>query len=293
MPRISRRGFSLIELLVVIAIIAILVGLLLGAVQKARDAANRVSCQNNLKQIALGLHMYHDATGHFPAGVNSSNLLGWHVYILPYIEQDSLYNTCNFNASYMANGAMGVMKVPLYLCPSGQVLFTEYGTGEWYNGQATYTTHYYGNAGPWGTNPVTGAPYTVISTNQGDIATEGVLYPDSQIACSDVTDGTSHTFLVGEISWHAPNGYRIWMRGAFDNRDITASRNVANAPNSTAYNGGNNFNDLSFGSPHGGGAGANFAMADVSVHYVPGTVNLAVYLSTASRNGGEASDLSY
>jgi hypothetical protein len=166
------------------------------------------------------------------------------------------------------------------------VLYTQYGSGEWSDGQQTYTTHYYGVAGPRGLNPETMQPYDVISDNQGDIATQGVLGRDSAVRLTDVPDGTSNTFMVGEISWKDANTYRIWIRGNYDDRDITSCRNVAYALNSTPYDGADNFNDVSFGSNHAG-EGANFAYADASVHYVSANVNLGLYLATASRNGGE------
>src|ERR1700683_2777381 len=102
----GRRVFTLIDLLVVIAIIAILIGLLLPAVQKVREAAARAKCQNNLKQIALGLHNYHDSHGTFPKcsaqqGVNLPNV-GWHVFILPYIEQPALYSQIDTTATSYA-----------------------------------------------------------------------------------------------------------------------------------------------------------------------------------------------
>jgi prepilin-type N-terminal cleavage/methylation domain-containing protein len=281
-----RRGFTLIELLVVIAIIAVLIGLLLPAVQKVREAANRLQCQNNLKQIALALQNYHDTCDVFPPGDRLSVRMGFHVFILPFMEQENLYRSINPSADYASNLAAGLVKVPTYLCPTGTVLYTEFGAGEWSGGQPTWTTHYYGVAGPRGTNPATGAPYDLIATNQGDIATQGLLFRDSAVRLNDVADGTSNTFLVGEMSWKDSNGYRVWIRGCSDDRDITSCRNVANAMSSTAYN-GSDFNNVSFGSAHTGG-GAHFALCDGSVHFVGAGVDLGVYLSTASRNGGEA-----
>src|SRR5690349_9537123 len=129
----ERRAFTLIELLVVIAIIAILIGLLLPAVQKIREAAARMKCTNNLKQIGLALHNYHDANNYFPPGYVDRNTnpastpdndLGpgwaWSSFLLPYLEQDNLYKQINFNVAMGvgANAALAQQPLTIFQCPS-------------------------------------------------------------------------------------------------------------------------------------------------------------------------------
>ncbi len=115
-----RRGFSLVELLVVIGIIALLAGLLLPAVQKVRESANRVSCANNLHQIALAMHHYHDTEKHLPPRcVSDGGGATWAVLILPYLEQDNLYNRWDLARSYYVQSDVA-RQTPLsvYFCPS-------------------------------------------------------------------------------------------------------------------------------------------------------------------------------
>lgn len=306
----KRQGFTLIELLVVIAIIAILIALLVPAVQKVREAAARAQCQNNLKQLALGLHNYHDTYKTFPKCPTSTNnpSLGWTTFVLPYIEQDAIYKQANPKImSYVAgvNRNMGANKIATFLCPSyGQI--KSHSTIDNVAGQNAYTTHYYGNAGPKGINPNTGKQYNVNqpSVGQGGLACDGILpysptllttHPTpaqqpwmSAVRISDITDGTSNTLFLFEIAWVGlePNTLRSWVRGALWNSDSSASRNVMNAMKTVKYNGSNNYNNVSMGSQHEGGC--NIALTDASIRFLRQGIDLnRVLLPLASRNGGE------
>src|SRR4051812_5542415 len=125
--KIRRRAFTLVELLVVIAIIGVLVALLLPAVQAAREAARRMRCQNNLKQIGLASHNHHDIIGELPRAYSETTGLSWHVYILPYIEQQALFNNFdlttvnNTHTSTGRNDPNGLVIVQAYQCPSCMV----------------------------------------------------------------------------------------------------------------------------------------------------------------------------
>lgn len=295
----ARRGFTLIELLVVIAIIAVLIGLLLPAVQKVREAAARAKCQNNLKQIGIALHNYHDATGYFPNGANRTNELSWRVYLLPYVEQDALYRQFNLGPGTWNGGTNkegpnkmvhALNRIPMYNCPSIPVILASNGSSKLGDGRQTFTSDYHGVAGPKGTNPATGSAYTVdtVVTGSGGIAVQGPLSMDSKTGFSSFSDGTSNTLLVGEVSVRLSNGKILesdgadWVRG-MNGSGMASCRNVQNAMN-TPYNGV--YNDISFGSQHTG-RGAQFVMGDGSVRFITEFIALATYKSTASMNGGE------
>lgn len=294
-------GFTLVELLVVIAIIGILVGLLLPAVQAAREAARRMSCQNNLKQLGLALHNYHDTNGRFPTGADSINCLSWRVRLLPFIEQTNLYQQFNFNAGIWNGGpnregpnklVHALNKISTFSCPSVPNNLASNGSSTLVDGRKTFTSDYHGVAGPKGTNP-SGAAYGFLATpaGQGGFATQGILGRDTKFRIGDITDGTSNTLAIGEVSVKLSNGTILesdgadWVRGmglGGTGNGMASCRNVQNAIN-TPYNG--IYNDISFGSQHTGGA--QFVMGDGSVRFISTSIDLIIYKSTASRDGGE------
>ncbi len=239
-----RAGFTLVELLVVIAIIGILIALLLPAVQAAREAARRTQCSNNLKQIGLGLHNYHDARGVLPPGgagtpstAQANDGMGFHVYILPYVEHEALFGKFDLATPYNVapNRALGPAVVPIYQCPSAVNFFTENnGENDAPSGGRGRTTHYHGNMGP--NDLVNTTRYQVVgATCNGGQAQQGVLGRDTKWRLTDILDGTSNTFMVGETSWTRGNdalpvGYRVWHRGCNTANALACGscRNVAN-----------------------------------------------------------------
>jgi prepilin-type N-terminal cleavage/methylation domain-containing protein len=316
------RAFTLIELLVVIAIIAILIGLLLPAIQKVRDAAARAACSNNLKQLATALHNYHDQNQKLPPGAenavfpkpnpgNASAIAGtsWIVYVLPHIEQDNLFRQYNFALPYnnAANGAVGANIVKTLYCPGGPDPKKYLDPNSGVNGNPS--THYYGVMGPGfladnQTMVVGGVTYTYRTgdgannqawSGHGMLShyreTSGSISTFRVVKLTDVRDGGSNTLMVGELSVTLPttqsNQYRSWIRG--NSGGSGATKNVTYPINSTFYNGSNNFNHISFGSNHTNGC--HFAMGDASVRFINQSIDLSILKAAASIDSGEVAPL--
>ncbi|HZZ78099.1 MAG TPA: DUF1559 domain-containing protein [Gemmataceae bacterium] len=222
MSRANRLAFTLIELLVVIAIIAILIALLVPAVQKVREAAARTQCVNNLKQIGLALHSFHDANKRLPPGAaNDTAPFGtatsggqwgssWMVYILPYIDQAPLYTRWQFTGSSGYTNANNRalahnLFLAVYRCPSSPV-------PQWantWNGSTKMLVSYTGIAGS-AVNPGSSGTYQDSCCNGSGAwsSDNGILSANSRISMVGISDGTSNTWIVGEQSNHLLNANR-------------------------------------------------------------------------------------
>jgi prepilin-type N-terminal cleavage/methylation domain-containing protein/prepilin-type processing-associated H-X9-DG protein len=292
--KFSPNGFTLVELLVVITIIGILIALLLPAVQTAREAARRMQCANNLKQLGLALHSYGASHGVFPPGGFSSTEMGFLVMLLPQMEQQAIYDQFVFtDGPYEVAGKLSnsLNLIPAYLCPSCTQQKSTM-TGECWplpDGVRVYATHYVGIMGP---KLVDGGiqQYRIKYETEtyGGLAQQGVLYWDNAVSVESITDGTSNTFAVGELSWSEYPAYRSWVRGGSRTNSHASPicKNVTTIPiNSKPPYSSTPHNDNPLGSDHSGGV--NVAMCDGSTQFISENIDYSVALSLASRDGGE------
>jgi len=306
--RRSRLAFTLIELLVVIAIIAVLIALLLPAVQQAREAARRSQCKNNLKQIGLALHNYHDALRAFPPGAVeefTGPLAGrteatWVTFILPYIDQAPIYQTANWNSPMgwigptstpaSANYYVVATKLPMMKCPSDPTTdsaMTNFARG-----------NYTANTGLGPLHSVTD-PKDPTRT-PGATATYGPFTMNSRTRIGDITDGTSNTIAVSEVLtvegddlrgvMHFPEG-PLYQHDRTPNSKVpddfrTGCVSVPEAPCIVAYGGWNTRAMIvSSRSLHTGGVQS--LMCDGSVRFVSENINLATWQALGTIHKGE------
>jgi prepilin-type processing-associated H-X9-DG protein len=294
----------LIELLVVIAIIAVLIGLLLPAVQKVREAASRMACKNHLKQIALAMHNYESRNGSFPPGyiANAGDSdgtgpgWGWAAFLLPDLEQETVHRLIDFSRPITDSRHLAVRtaNVPFLRCPSDPRQdplqlneFTHPGALTSNLARSNYVACY-------GNTPFLGEHARVPSQHLlvDGISGRGMFYRNSRIRPADVTDGLSTTFMIGERS--AARSFSTWV-GVIPGaawRSANDTLNYGGIPSNLATSLvlGHACRDHppsaeagvaeDFSSGHINGI--NIAFADGSVHSISATVNMAVYPFTAS-----------
>ena len=309
----SARGFTLVELLVVIAIIGVLIGMLLPAVQAAREAARRASCQNNLKQLGIALHLHHDVQLMFPQGYThmrsttppspapyppNAESWGWNAWLLPYIEQENLYKQMGVSKAQLYDRLIHPTEgpqvardlktiIPILKCPSD--------TGS--PGGMTVTRRFNGGAGHAFLN-ITGADSEQAKTNYIGVAghrdvnsaavNTGIFFGNSKVAMADIRDGTTNTFMVGERdTFNCHSGTWVGVRNTEGNGAqgtpmvLGHSRPALNADtnlfawnvNAPSDGCGEGFSSL-----HPGGA--QFVLADGSVRFVSETIGQNWYPGT-------------
>jgi prepilin-type N-terminal cleavage/methylation domain-containing protein/prepilin-type processing-associated H-X9-DG protein len=343
----SRHAFTLIELLVVIAIIAILIGLLLPAVQKVREAAARAKCQNNLKQLALACHTYHDANGTMPygggyynspssVGWNQASAYNWRALVLPYVELAAVYDSITSgmgaqkpvldpgkdeSAAWLAafRALPAHQTTPaVFVCPSDAAAAIPQTTGiHWSNGPGAIAkpagvSNYFASAGPsavgsntsvhcglcTGTprpclcvNAATGKAAQWLSNRAADAGPGMFAQSLKARRMTDVADGTSQTLLIGEQKFRkrindppltptAPPGNTFfqWLEPYSCATTVWGINYPSNIEGSGYYVQG-------YGSHHTGGA--NFALADGSVRFVPDSINLMTFSYLGTAAGGD------
>lgn len=310
-----RSAFTLIELLVVIAIIAILIGLLLPAVQKVREAAARAKCQNNLKQVGIALHNFQSANDYFPSSSRPTAVrVSWETYLLPYIEQDNLARNYDINYNWDAgpNLAITSQGIKIFQCPSASD-----------PNRKDVNPQPAGYAGGFGVaqnpyNPIVAitdyAATTRVLPISGYPAADGLLIRNQRATIAAATDGLSNTIAVTESSGR-PQIYRLgkqygnvasnrvngggWARPASDIDVIGSTPDGSGYPGSCAvgctngFDAGTTWAIPTFGTDGTGQpysfhtSGVNTLMGDGSVRFINNSISLAAFAALVSRDGGE------
>lgn len=295
-----RNAFTLVELLVVIAIIGILIALLLPAVQAAREAARRMSCTNNLKQIGLALHNYHDTHRTLPIGWLGFDAGGrayfdgdpgwaWSTRILPFLEQRPVYEAIDMNAPVVApgNAQARITVVPTFLCPSdvGKDVFElKDEIDEDTEGTAVITTLAKSNyPGVFGTQDMHGVCDPAEPGYNG-CQGNGIFYLNRTVGFRDITDGLSSTFMAGErwSKWIQSTWTGVVPGGWHAHARVVAVASDEFPPNSEANVEQQTHNFSSFHP-----SGTNFLLCDGHVRMISETIDLQIYNALCTRAAGE------
>jgi prepilin-type N-terminal cleavage/methylation domain-containing protein len=280
--RQSRSGFTLVELLVVIAIIGILVGLLLPAVQAAREAARRMQCTNNMRQLGLAVSNYESAYKRLPSGwvdFRQTTLPGWswETALFPFMEQNNLHSQIDLASPIMApqNSQFLRVSIPTLICPSDpgpnlfQIAEEPLNSDNVDDGPKLFEVAKSNYVGVFGSLEIEDEPY------RGN----GTFFGNSAVRFRDLSDGLSNTFIVGERTNRL--GGSIW-HGVIEEvaeAPVRILGSTDHTPNSPA----GHFDD--FSSRHTGGA--NFVLGDCSTHFISQNIDISIYQALSTRNGGE------
>lgn len=293
--RVRRPGFTLVELLVVVAIIGVLMALLLPAVQAAREAARSTQCKNNVRQIGIALHNYHDIHQRLPAGwigdaPEGTPGWGWMVSILPQMEQGPLHDNVikrNLPIADPANQQAREQIVPLFLCASDpnpkRFTLASGGVDHGHEDDSDGMEHHHSVDEGTPMFLVSRANYIgVFGTNEVEDEPangNGSFYFLSNTRFADITDGLSNTLLVGERG--ARFGGSLWQ-GVVPNANEAMVR-IVGVGDHTPNHRDHHFDDFSSYHP----SGAHFLLGDGSVRRIDDTIDLALYQALITRSGGE------
>lgn len=296
--RTNKSAFTLVELLVVIAIIGILIGMLLPAVQSVREAARRIQCANNCRQIGLAALNYESAHMHFPAGwttgVDSDPLAepgwGWSALLLPYMEQNNVFDLIDFSIAIDDSSHANVIqsRLPVFICPSDpseQILnldaHVEHDDDDDDHLVAHEDDHAHGEL--WVSRSNYSGCFGNVDIEDTPLRGNGVFFANSEVTFGQMTDGSSNTIMVGErLNLLGPIS---WV-GMVPEVEEPYARIVAvtdHAPNDEHMH----FAD--FRSEHTGGV--NVTLGDGSTHFVSDTISEIVYQALGSRNGAEVATI--
>jgi prepilin-type N-terminal cleavage/methylation domain-containing protein len=298
-------AFTLVELLVVIAIIGMLIALLLPAVQAAREAARRMSCSNNLRQIGIAIHNYHNTEGNLPSAKNPNGFT-WAGAILPFAEQQNIRSllSLDLHVSNSVNKQWATHKIPMYLCPTEpnpqvrEVEVMEFALGEWPIPKTNVCLNHYGGIqGVWGVNDPSNKNGSIIPSFIEDYSD----YPNvkrtetSPIGLEAITGGASNTLMIAETSYYATNDWSFcgWLGG---DAGIVTKRIINYSPKCSHFNGKTGVLDDSYTCPacleyvydmrsfHP--AGAYGLYGDGSVHFLSETTAVEILGRLCNRMEG-------